>query len=229
MEARPHPIAEAVVEALLPPACREHVLGDLHERYVSASQYVRDALRTIPCVVWSQIRRTSPLLLVIAEVGVVYVAFLSALGLLEPLALSSSSAPLRAGIPALAALAALVLRDAWSGRGPRPTALIAADAVLGVAGAAFPQALLITLASPLALRPDVLLAGCALSLMLLSNVRIALSSINRRPATAGSGGETRSTPPSVRRSAHRDLRIWWWTTAVLGATGWLALFVYRIH
>src|SRR5262245_31327768 len=58
MEARPSPIAEAIVGRLLPPSCREVVLGDLHERYVSDRQYALDAIRTIPFVIWGQIRRT---------------------------------------------------------------------------------------------------------------------------------------------------------------------------
>jgi hypothetical protein len=227
MEARPHPLVEAFIGRLLPPACREHVLGDLHERYVSASQYVHDAVRTIPFAIWGQIRRTSSAPLAIAEVGVVYVAFLSTLGMFDPGGLSNSSAPLRTAIPAFAALAAVVLRDAWVGRGPRANALIAVDAVRGIACAALTQALLVGVGSPLALRLDVLLAGCAMSLMLLSGVRIALSSINHRAPIAHAGGtQMNSTPSNVQGPMQRDLRFWWWTIAVLGFTGWLVLFIY---
>ncbi len=228
MEARPHPLVEAFIGRLLPPECREHVLGDLHERYASASQYVHDAVRTIPFAIWGQIRRTSSAPLTIAEVGVVYVAFLSALGMFDPGALSTSSAPLRAAIPAFAALAAVVLRDAWIGRKPRPNALVAVDAVLGIACAALPQTLLVSVGSPLALRLDVLLAGCAMSLVLLSGVRIALSPINHRAATANAGGTQMNSRPSNVRGGlmQRDLRVWWWTIAVLGSTGWLVLFIY---
>jgi hypothetical protein len=227
MEARPHPLVEAFIGRLLPPACREHVLGDLHERYVSASQYVHDVVRTIPFAIWGQIRRTSSAPLAIAEAGVVYVAFLSALGLFDHSVVSNSSAPLRAAIPALAALAGVVLRDAWIGRRPRPNALTAADAVLGIACAALPQILLVSLGSRLALRRDVLLAGCAIALVLLSGVRIALSPINHRAATANAGGtQMHSRSSNVPGPMQRDLRFWWWTLAVLGSTGWLGLFLY---
>jgi hypothetical protein len=227
MEARPHPLVEAFIGRLLPPACREHVLGDLHERYVSASQYVHDAARTIPFAIWGQIRRTSSAPLAIAQVGVVYVAFRSALGMFDPTALSNSSAPLRAAIPAFAALAAVVLRDAWIGRRPRANALIAVDAVLAIACAALTHALLAGVGSPLALRLDVLLAGCGMSLVLLSGVRIALSSINHRAATANAGGTgMNSTPSNVQGPMQRNLRFWWWTIAVLGFSGWLGLFIY---
>jgi hypothetical protein len=43
----------------MPPASREHVLGDLSERFVSSKQYLLDALRTLPFVVLSRVRRTS--------------------------------------------------------------------------------------------------------------------------------------------------------------------------
>lgn len=59
MEARPSPIAEAIIGACLPPACREEVLGDLHERYQSSTQYLLDAFHTIPLVLASQVLRTT--------------------------------------------------------------------------------------------------------------------------------------------------------------------------
>ena len=36
--------AEAIVAVFVPPACREEVLGDLHERYRSPGQYGVDAV-----------------------------------------------------------------------------------------------------------------------------------------------------------------------------------------
>src|SRR5437016_2809889 len=42
----PSKAAEAIVAVFVPPACREEVLGDLHERYSSPRQYALDALRT---------------------------------------------------------------------------------------------------------------------------------------------------------------------------------------
>jgi hypothetical protein len=228
MEARPHPLVEALIGRLLPPACREHVLGDLHERYVSASQYVHDAIRTIPFAIWGQIRRTSSAPFMTAELGAVYFAFLSALAMFDPGSLSGNSAPLRAAIPAFAALAAEVLRDAWIGRRPRPNALLAADAALAIGCAAVPQALLLSVDSLLALPSYAVLAGSAMSLVLLSGVRIALSPITHRAPTANAGGPPMNSTPPANNPGHmqRDLRFWWWTIAVLGLAGWLGLFVY---
>jgi hypothetical protein len=54
---------EAAVSSLLPPACRETVLGDLQERFGERGArarwlgYVGDVVTTVPQFLWSQIRR----------------------------------------------------------------------------------------------------------------------------------------------------------------------------
>ena len=53
----PPPLLEGLVGALIPPAARETVMGDLFELYQSPLQYVASAARAIPFVVASQIRR----------------------------------------------------------------------------------------------------------------------------------------------------------------------------
>jgi hypothetical protein len=58
MQSGPPKWLERVVEFLLPSDYREHVLGDLYERYQSPAQYARDAFRTAPRVIWCHIRRT---------------------------------------------------------------------------------------------------------------------------------------------------------------------------
>src|SRR5579863_10336431 len=52
-------IVERIFQPLIPPACREEVLGDLRERAGSVGGYVAEALRVAPMVVWSRIRRTA--------------------------------------------------------------------------------------------------------------------------------------------------------------------------
>ena len=63
MTSRPPAAMESVVGFFVPPLAREYVIGDLAERYTSPGQYWLDALRTVPAVVISQIRRTSFFLL----------------------------------------------------------------------------------------------------------------------------------------------------------------------
>ncbi len=48
---------ERVVLALIPPCAREAVAGDLCETYQNPRQYLGEALRTVPHVVFSQMRR----------------------------------------------------------------------------------------------------------------------------------------------------------------------------
>lgn len=57
MESNPSKIAEALVYWLLPPACREEVLGDMRERNQSSVQYLVEATCTVPSVIYSRIRR----------------------------------------------------------------------------------------------------------------------------------------------------------------------------
>jgi len=72
---RPPAFLERVVGLLIPPACREHVLGDLHERYTSLSQYVREAIGTLPLVISSQARRNFRIELCLSEACVLYLTF----------------------------------------------------------------------------------------------------------------------------------------------------------
>ena len=53
----PPPWLEKIVLALIPPCAREAVAGDLWETYTSPRQYAVEALRTVPLVVLSQMRR----------------------------------------------------------------------------------------------------------------------------------------------------------------------------
>ena len=120
MEARPPALMEAVVRLLTPAACREHVLGDLCERYRSRRQYAFEALTTIPFVVASRIRRTSSVGLLTLQVIGVCVGFLTS----PPFGLAAMTAA------AAGALIMLLARDAY--RGQRSG--LAADSGRGCAG-----------------------------------------------------------------------------------------------
>lgn len=103
LEARPPALIDRVVRVLVPAPCREHVIGDLWERYRSPGAYLLDALQTIPFVVVSQVRRTSPLPAIVIQTFVVTVPLLAGTGLR------------RTAAPALVltALVTIVLRDAY--------------------------------------------------------------------------------------------------------------------
>jgi len=133
LEARPPALIDRVVRVLVPLPCREHVIGDLWERYRSPGAYLLDALRTIPFVVVSQVRRTSPVPALVIQAFAVTVPFLPGAGLR------------RAAAPVLTALVTLVLRDAYKRSvslsatqvatdvGITATAMIVCEAIVAIA------------------------------------------------------------------------------------------------
>src|SRR5262245_9113365 len=133
MEARPPVLIDRVVRVLIPPSAREAVVGDLWERYRSPVHYALEALRILPFVILSQVRRTSN----IPMLGIVAFTFFVCFG-----GFTINGPPidvprwLRAAIPTLAALAGLMARDVYKGlelRAVRP----AAFDVLTVIGSLF--------------------------------------------------------------------------------------------
>ena len=67
---------EMLAAFLIPPASREEVLGDLHERYKSPGRYLFDAFSTAPFVILSRIRRTTDPQLLLMEALLLYASFL---------------------------------------------------------------------------------------------------------------------------------------------------------
>ena len=111
----PSKIAEAIVRFFTPPACREYVLGDLHERYVSPKQYTMDAVRTVPLVILSRIRRTTDPQVLLMEAFALYMSFVIATRFLAPATfLFDRWGLLRLAIPTSIGLVALVFIDAYA-------------------------------------------------------------------------------------------------------------------
>ena len=100
----PPDAAERLLRLLVPPANREVVMGDLHERYVSQWQYLADALRTLPFVLASRIRRACNLPLIVFLA--LYLQFVVFQG-------NTQQPILTATLPTLLAVFTLVLRDAY--------------------------------------------------------------------------------------------------------------------
>ena len=74
----PSRAAEAIVALLLPPVCREEILGDLHERYRGSAQYSLEVVCTVPLVIISRIRRTADPQVLLIQAFALYVSFLGA-------------------------------------------------------------------------------------------------------------------------------------------------------
>lgn len=95
---------ERLVLLLIPPAAREAVAGDLWEMYRSPAQYAREALRTVPFVIASQMRRNANLPLLGLQGFLVFFCFG---GFAGPIAWSY------AAVPTGVVLLALLLRAAY--------------------------------------------------------------------------------------------------------------------
>lgn len=216
METGPHPLAERVVARLLPPRCREHVLGDLYERNATTGRYVWDALRSVPFAVWGQVRRTTSPGLACLQGGAVYGGFLSAYGRVAPGVLQTMDGVLGTLTPALTAMVVLALRDAWTGRSGRIGIRALVDAPLSVAAASAAHVAVQALRTqPLVDSTGTMVAG-VVSLLLLSIVRAASTQTNIPPLAVQSGGSDMQVPRSDGSSS-RLSRLWLLALVPLGA------------
>jgi hypothetical protein len=183
---RPGPsrIAEAAVAVLLPPACREEVLGDLHERFKSPMQYAADACFTVPLVVVSRMRRTADPQVLLIQAFALYLSFLGAAWLRDRAILSETWSLLRLAIPAAIVMLGLILDDTYAAPGPRSSLQLARGPVLGVVMALASQEMLWIGKSGLALPRWIMFYGCAMSLLLSTAIRILFPPVSRQPLGA---------------------------------------------
>src|SRR5262245_6958029 len=105
MEARPPVLIDRVVRALIPPAVREGIVGDLWERYRTPLTYVSDAVKILPHVVASQVRRTLNLPMLGLQAITFFVGFGGFVVNAAPLDVPRW---LRAALPTAAAMMALM-------------------------------------------------------------------------------------------------------------------------
>jgi len=178
---------ESIVGLLIPPVRREEVLGDLRERNSSAQKYLLDAMRTVPYVVVSQVRRTMDLRVVGLEALALYISFLCGPWHGRGSVLRGSPIVLLILVPVGVTLAMLRLLDAYAKPGnPTQIRLIArTGTAIGIAFAV--EGALWLNGSALALPRTGLLSGGILALFLLPMVRGAV--------IQGEGGQTAPAKP----------------------------------
>ena len=202
MEARPSTLIETV-SLFVPPACREHVTGDLCERYTSCWDLWRAAVATVPLVVWSQIRRTSGGSLVLSEASALAFSFLSAAARFGDQSFSSGTTTwLRLGMPVAAALLATVLRDAYAGHRSRPPLAMAFDVIPAVTIALAFEAALATTGSRLALPGFITMWASGLSVLALSTVRLMF--VSTRSNYQPGGGMTMTMSAQERERIREE-------------------------
>jgi hypothetical protein len=156
---------EAIAGILIPPACREEVLGDLYERNATPRQYVRDALRTVPLVVVSRVRRTSDLRLLAMYAIVLYFSFYAAAWFeVKPL-LYERWGLWRLAIPWAFGMLALALEEAYARPGDASVLRLLRGPVIALSAAFLSQAALWASGSNLTLPLTIVLRGGASGLV----------------------------------------------------------------
>lgn len=186
MKARPPKAIETLLAFLIPVACREYVLGDLHERFTSTRQYVVDGARTVPYVILSRIRRVTDMRVLLMEASALYFSFMSAAWKLEGIAfLHEERSFLRLAIPTVVTLLVLITGDSYSDPGfPKSPLRPILEAIVGV-GSAFLSEVALEAANPtLALPRLVMLSGSTMGIVLVSALRIVFPRNTNRPRGA---------------------------------------------
>ncbi len=172
MPSGPSKSAETIVGILTPPACREEVLGDLHERYRSPLQYGLDALGAVPLVILSRIRRTADPQVLVMQAFALYLSFLTVARFQDASLLQAQWGLLRLAIPAGITLFGLVLEDAYAVPGRRSPLRLVRGPIIGLGLALLSQGMLRSRNPQILLPGWVLFYGCAMSLLLSSAIRL---------------------------------------------------------
>ena len=172
MTPAPSRFAETVVGFVLPPSAREHVLGDLHERYQSSRQYWADAIRTVPRVILSRMRRATDMVVLLMEICTTYMSFFVAAWQLGGVSfLYRNSGFVRSAIPTAVVLLILVISDTYASARTRSPLRPILGAVVAVACA------FLTRAMPL----PIMVAGGSASLLLIATLRLLFPPPADRP------------------------------------------------
>jgi len=173
--------AQILVALFTPPASREEVLGDLHERCTSAMQYYRDAIRTVPLVILSRIRRTADPQLMLMHALVLYLSYSTVTWFVDRPMLHESWSQWRLAVPCTVTLLGMILEDAYARPGRRSALRLARGPLLGVAWALLLKSALGAGHSGLALPLGIALYGGALGLLLTSALRLLFSPPSTSP------------------------------------------------
>lgn len=173
---------EKIVGIFIPPASREEVLGDMRERATlmngGVQLFIYDALRTVPFVIVSRIRRTTDSVVLLMEAFCCYVSFLAVALVADRPMIATQEGLLRLAIPGAIALAVLVVADAYAN--PQKKSVL--RPVLAVA-LSFAVVFLVHVVYPLL--PGMMLAvGSGMSMMLLLALRMLFPPVADRPQQA---------------------------------------------
>ncbi|HEX4164107.1 MAG TPA: hypothetical protein VHZ55_01415 [Bryobacteraceae bacterium] len=189
---------EAVLWLLLPPACREYVLGDLCEKCSSTQEYLREAILVLPLVIISRIRRTTDTQLLLMEAVSLYLSFSVAAWYLGQRAfLYAQFGFARLTIPTGVAVTGLLFCSAWSDPQRRSFIKPILQAAGSIAFALLGQAVIFDTSSYLAVPLQILLCGSVLAFLLISTLRVLFQPSGIGPAKV--------LPISIEENTRRSL------------------------
>jgi hypothetical protein len=182
MRTAPPKSIEKLVGFFIPSACREEVLGDLHQRFLSTPRYVVDALMTVPLVLLSRIRRTTDAVVFLMEAIALYSSYLAAAFLLDQGLLMDALGFFRLGLPVAISMLTLMFADAYANPRNRSPLKPILGATLAAAFAWLSQAVLLAGLADFMLPRAVMVAGSSLGLLLVSSLRMLFAPAANVPA-----------------------------------------------
>lgn len=215
MESGPSKIAEALVYWLLPPTCREEVLGDMRERNHNSAQFLVEATSTVPSVVYSRIIRTSDAGVTLFMAVSMYAAFAVSAWWLDSGLLFHENDFARIAIPPAIFLTAIILSDAYSDPEKRWPLKPLFAPTLG-----FALSSAVDLSSQWAPPASVLAWGGAVNLLLASSLRLTFLPVTDR----------RQTPkiPALWQKLELSIPSFSLKSALLSCTVLLAIILYLL-
>lgn len=202
MRSAPPRVIEKILRLLIPPACREEVLGDLYESCDSLGPYVREALRVVPMVLFSRIRRTADSQVLLMQAVALYLSFLGAAWLEGKTLLFQDSVLLRLAIPPAWFVFGVILDDAYAVPRRRSFIKQMRGPVIGFAFTYLSQEALSAgnLIPPLPLK--VMLLGSGAGGLFSIGLRYLFPPLIDRPAGAGGPALWLKYTPEPLRIAH---------------------------
>lgn len=185
MRSLPPRIVDEILRLLVPSACREEVLGDLYEECDSVGQYILEALRVLPMVLYSRIRRTADPQVLLMQAVALYLSYVGAAWHEGKTFLFRDSGLLRLAIPPAWVLFGVIMDDAYVVPGKRSFVKQMRGSLFGLVFAYVSQMALSTDNRQFGLPLPVMLFGSAAGLLFSVGLRYLFPTIIDRPAGAG--------------------------------------------
>lgn len=220
---------------LLPPVCREQVLGDLQERAKSRRQFVKEAVSVLAPVIVSRIRRVTDAQVLLMQTLALYISFVAAAWYSGESSFYQEAGLIRLAIPTTVSIATLLLCAAYANPARqnfwRPVLQAATSIAIGLLG----QALVFDTVPLLAVPLPVLLEGGCIAVVLVSTLQMLFPPIGHHAKFTAQ--KTSPKPPRmellpVKIFLHRSLiasrgaELPAWKTWAVIAVLFIALFAF---